>query len=62
MFLLGADRLYDNIEDMIGFRPWPHMKFCWKYVTPVICIVSYTDIQLYSYTNISEGVVNVDTF
>ncbi|KAF4079201.1 hypothetical protein AMELA_G00190100 [Ameiurus melas] len=38
---------------MIGFRPWPHMKFCWKYVTPVICIgtfvfsmVKYTPLKL----------------
>ncbi|KAF7642988.1 hypothetical protein LDENG_00246880 [Lucifuga dentata] len=38
MFFVGADRLYDNIEDMIGYRPWPLMKFCWLYVTPVVCM------------------------
>jgi len=38
--ILGADRLYDSIEDMIGYRPWPFMKCCWKYLTPAICTVS----------------------
>ncbi|XP_077429618.1 sodium- and chloride-dependent GABA transporter 2-like [Vanacampus margaritifer] len=33
----GADRLYDNIKDMIGYRPWPFMKYCWQYLTPAIC-------------------------
>ncbi|TVK90544.1 Sodium- and chloride-dependent GABA transporter 2 [Bagarius yarrelli] len=52
-WVYGADRLYDNIEDMIGYRPWPHMKLCWKYVTPIICIgtfifslVKYTPLKL----------------
>lgn len=58
--LLGADRLYDNIEDMIGYRPWAHMKLCWKYVTPIICLVSYMERKIFVAT--SEGVVNVDHF
>ncbi|XP_030632085.1 sodium- and chloride-dependent GABA transporter 2-like [Chanos chanos] len=37
----GADRLYDNIEDMIGYRPLPLMKYCWKYVTPVVCSATF---------------------
>lgn len=37
---VGADRLYDNVKDMIGYRPWPLMKYCWKYLAPVICTVS----------------------
>uniref|UniRef100_A0A4W5QMP1 Transporter n=1 Tax=Hucho hucho TaxID=62062 RepID=A0A4W5QMP1_9TELE len=48
----GAERLYDNIEDMIGYRPWPFMKYCWMYITPVICIgtlvfslVKYTPLK-----------------
>lgn len=39
-FLIGADRLYDNISDMIGYRPLPLAKYCWKYITPVVCTVS----------------------
>lgn len=48
----GADRLYDSIEDMIGYRPWPYMKCCWKYLTPAICtgtfifsLVKYTPLK-----------------
>ncbi|XP_077385387.1 sodium- and chloride-dependent GABA transporter 2-like [Festucalex cinctus] len=48
----GADRLYDNIKDMIGYRPWPFMKFCWQYLTPAICtctlvftLVKYTPLK-----------------
>ena len=39
-FPSGADHLYDNIEDMIGYRPLPLIKYCWKYITPVVCSVS----------------------
>ncbi|XP_039545247.1 solute carrier family 6 member 22, tandem duplicate 1 isoform X1 [Pimephales promelas] len=37
----GADRLYENIADMIGYRPLTLMKYCWKYVTPVVCIGTF---------------------
>ncbi|KAI5109223.1 solute carrier family 6 member 22, tandem duplicate 2 [Silurus meridionalis] len=45
----GADSLYDNIEDMIGYRPWPHMKLCWKYITPIICMATFV-FSLVKYT------------
>lgn len=35
----GADRFYDNIEDMIGYRPSPVIKYCWLYFTPATCFV-----------------------
>ncbi|TRY55050.1 hypothetical protein DNTS_020780 [Danionella cerebrum] len=51
-WVYGADRLYDCIEDMIGYRPWSFMKICWKYLTPVICtgtfifsLVKYTPLK-----------------
>ncbi|KAL2090960.1 hypothetical protein ACEWY4_013223 [Coilia grayii] len=51
-WVYGAGRLYDDIEDMIGYRPWPMMKYCWQYVTPIVCtatfifsIVKYTPLQ-----------------
>lgn len=35
----GAERFYDNIEDMIGYRPWPIIKYCWLFITPAVCMV-----------------------
>jgi len=36
----GADRFYDNIEQMIGHRINPWLKICWRYLTPLITAVS----------------------
>uniref|UniRef100_W5N4H1 Transporter n=1 Tax=Lepisosteus oculatus TaxID=7918 RepID=W5N4H1_LEPOC len=51
-WVYGADRLYDNIEDMIGYRPRPLIKYCWLYITPVVCtgtfifsLVKYTPLK-----------------
>uniref|UniRef100_A0A3B4YN68 Transporter n=1 Tax=Seriola lalandi dorsalis TaxID=1841481 RepID=A0A3B4YN68_SERLL len=40
-WIYGADRLFDNIEDMIGYRPWPIMKYCWLYITPAVCLGTF---------------------
>ncbi|KAM8728473.1 sodium- and chloride-dependent GABA transporter 2-like [Acanthopagrus schlegelii] len=39
-WVYGADRFYNNITDMIGYRPLPYMKYCWKYVSPIATTVS----------------------
>ncbi|KAG5267998.1 hypothetical protein AALO_G00228300 [Alosa alosa] len=36
-WIYGADRFYDNIEDMIGYPPFPLLKYCWLFITPLIC-------------------------
>lgn len=33
----GADRFLDNIEDMVGYPPVPVFKYCWMFITPLIC-------------------------
>lgn len=38
--LSGADRYYNIVTDMIGNRPVPYMKYCWKFFTPCIATVS----------------------
>ncbi|KAJ8381448.1 hypothetical protein SKAU_G00022260 [Synaphobranchus kaupii] len=38
-WIYGADRFYDNIEDMIGYQPFPVIKYCWLFVTPLFCVV-----------------------
>uniref|UniRef100_A0A8C5BF82 Transporter n=1 Tax=Gadus morhua TaxID=8049 RepID=A0A8C5BF82_GADMO len=40
-WVYGADRFYDNIEDMIGYRPGPYIKYCWKFFTPATCIGTF---------------------
>ncbi|XP_043936062.1 sodium- and chloride-dependent GABA transporter 2-like isoform X2 [Protopterus annectens] len=36
-YVYGVDRFYDNIEDMIGYRPGPFLKYAWLIFTPAIC-------------------------
>ncbi|CAB1430241.1 unnamed protein product [Pleuronectes platessa] len=38
-WVYGADRFYDNIEDMIGYRPNPVIKYCWMFITPLISVL-----------------------
>ncbi|XP_056463377.1 sodium- and chloride-dependent GABA transporter 2-like [Gadus chalcogrammus] len=40
-WIYGADNFYDDIEDMIGYRPWPVMKYCWLYLTPAVCLGTF---------------------
>ena len=35
----GADRFYDNIQLMIGYRINPWMKWGWKYAGPIFTAV-----------------------
>nr|XP_014343876.1 PREDICTED: sodium- and chloride-dependent GABA transporter 2-like [Latimeria chalumnae] len=48
-WVYGADRFYDNVEDMIGYRPWPVVKYCWLIITPGICIAIFL-FSLIKYT------------
>uniref|UniRef100_A0A8C6TJY7 Transporter n=1 Tax=Neogobius melanostomus TaxID=47308 RepID=A0A8C6TJY7_9GOBI len=36
-WIYGADRFLHNIEDMIGYPPMPVFKYCWMFITPLIC-------------------------
>uniref|UniRef100_A0A1A7XHT0 Transporter n=1 Tax=Iconisemion striatum TaxID=60296 RepID=A0A1A7XHT0_9TELE len=48
-WVYGAECFYDNLEDMIGYRPLPLIKYCLKYVTPVICLGTFV-FSLVKYT------------
>ncbi|XP_029318283.1 sodium- and chloride-dependent GABA transporter 2-like isoform X1 [Cottoperca gobio] len=48
-WVYGADRFYDNIEDMIGYRPGPYIKYCWMFLTPATCIGTFA-FSLIKYT------------
>ncbi|KAM9728984.1 sodium- and chloride-dependent GABA transporter 2-like [Menidia menidia] len=57
-WVYGADRFYDNIEDMIGYRPNRFMKYCWCYITPFICFGTFVfSIVKYSPLRFSNSYV-----
>ncbi|XP_015272723.1 PREDICTED: sodium- and chloride-dependent creatine transporter 1 [Gekko japonicus] len=37
-WVYGADRFMDDIACMIGYRPSPWMKWCWMFLTPLVCL------------------------
>ncbi|KAI5610519.1 sodium- and chloride-dependent creatine transporter 1, partial [Silurus asotus] len=37
-WVYGADRFMDDIARMIGYRPFPWMKWCWSFLTPCVCM------------------------
>lgn len=37
----GAERMCDAVKDMTGQTPWILYKLCWRWFTPLICLVSY---------------------
>ncbi|XP_074655433.1 sodium- and chloride-dependent glycine transporter 2-like [Tubulanus polymorphus] len=41
-YLYGLDRLYDDIAQMIGYRPSVIWKACWGFFTPLILLVFLT--------------------
>nr|ALR88551.1 sodium- and chloride-dependent gaba transporter 1-like 249 [Saccoglossus kowalevskii] len=58
----GADRFYDNIKDMIGFRPFIWWKLCWKFFAPAIsagvflyALIQYRRLSYLDYTYPSWG-------
>ncbi|XP_053706097.1 sodium- and chloride-dependent creatine transporter 1 isoform X2 [Synchiropus splendidus] len=37
-WVYGADRFMDDIARMIGYRPFPWIKWCWSFITPCVCM------------------------
>ncbi|XP_029005744.1 solute carrier family 6 member 22, tandem duplicate 1 isoform X2 [Betta splendens] len=48
-WVYGADRFYENLQDMIGYKPLAIIKHCLKYVTPIICMGTFI-FSLVKYT------------
>ena len=39
--LTGRHRFYDNFESMLGFRINPWIGWCWCFLAPIFCSVSF---------------------
>lgn len=52
---VGVDNFYDAIEDMIGYRPNPWMKWSWTIITPVLCMVRVEGHHVVPVGNIWHG-------
>ncbi|MBN3317564.1 S6A13 protein, partial [Atractosteus spatula] len=57
-WVYGADRFYDNIEDMIGYRPSSLIKYCWLFFTPAVCFGTFA-FSLIKYTPLKYNNVYV---
>lgn len=40
----GADRFYDDIQRMIGYRISPWMKYAWQYTGPIFTMVRRAEL------------------
>ncbi|XP_018533727.1 sodium- and chloride-dependent GABA transporter 3-like isoform X1 [Lates calcarifer] len=47
----GAERVIDVIEDMTGQRPCAFFKLCWKYIIPLLTLISLV-LYLVGYTHL----------
>ncbi|XP_069793268.1 sodium- and chloride-dependent taurine transporter-like isoform X3 [Narcine bancroftii] len=62
----GSDKFYNAVEDMIGYRPGPWMKWSWGGITPFLCmgcfifsLAKYTPLtynKTYKYPEWTEAV------
>ncbi|XP_039263077.2 sodium- and chloride-dependent GABA transporter 2-like isoform X1 [Styela clava] len=54
----GGEKFYRAIEDMIGYRPSPFFRICWKYCSPTLCfailIFSIVRYEPLKYNNVYE--------
>jgi len=37
-YIYGAEKMWRNVTEMIGFSPGYPMLICWKFITPALCI------------------------
>lgn len=57
-WVYGADRFMDDIARMIGYRPFPWMKWCWSFITPCVCIAIFL-FHLVNYKSLTYNNVYV---
>ena len=52
-FPTGGERFYDDMENMIGFRINPWLRWCWMIFTPIFCLVGQN-----IYLSVSEFILS----
>ncbi|KAK3539409.1 hypothetical protein QTP70_006464 [Hemibagrus guttatus] len=57
-WVYGADKFMDDIARMIGYRPFPWMKWCWSFLTPCVCMGIFV-FQLVNYKPLTYNNVYV---
>ncbi|XP_047655974.1 sodium- and chloride-dependent creatine transporter 1 isoform X2 [Tachysurus fulvidraco] len=57
-WVYGADKFMDDIALMIGYRPFPWMKWCWSFLTPCVCMGIFA-FQLVNYKPLTYNNVYV---
>ncbi|KAM3857164.1 sodium- and chloride-dependent GABA transporter 2-like [Diretmus argenteus] len=57
-WVYGPERFSANIRDMIGYRPLPVFKLCWKYLTPAVCTGTFVfSLVCWSPLSLGKGLV-----
>ncbi|GAA6073927.1 sodium- and chloride-dependent creatine transporter 1-like [Tachysurus ichikawai] len=57
-WVYGADKFMDDVARMIGYRPFPWMKWCWSFLTPCVCMGIFV-FQLVNYKPLTYNNVYV---
>jgi SNF family Na+-dependent transporter len=54
-WIYGADRFYDDVELMLGKRPWPFWRYLWQYLAPIsLSIVFVLTLVFYERATVEE--------
>ena len=56
-WVYGDEKFYDALEAMVGKRPGPYFKICWKYLAPILNTVSKKMSRLIS--NLNQNIYKV---